>query len=157
MKDSVLDVLMFLCNLYLDEDLDVDADPTELREELVQAGFPGSEITKALTWLEGLGTDAEMPAMLPGSAASRVYTAGELERLNVECRGFLLFLEQVGALDGPTREIVIEKVMALELDDIELDQLRWVVLMVMFNQPGQEPVQPWVEELLFEHNPGVLH
>ena len=157
MKESVLDVLMYLCNRYLDDDIEADSDEDDLHDELVQAGFPGQEISRALDWLESLSTQTEMPAMLPGAEVSRVYTAEEAERLNVECRGFLLFLEQVGAIDGPTREIVIERVMALGSEEIELEQLKWVVLMVMFNQPGQDMVQPWVEELLFEHDAGVLH
>ena len=62
MKESVLDVLMYLCNRYLDDDIEVDSDQEDLRDELIQAGFPGHEISKALDWLESLSTQTEMPA-----------------------------------------------------------------------------------------------
>ena len=40
MKESVLDVLMYLFEHYLDEETEVDSDQESLRSELVRAGFP---------------------------------------------------------------------------------------------------------------------
>ena len=157
MKETVLDVLMYLCDRYLDDEADVDSDQDELRDELVEAGFPGEEIDKAFTWLESLGTEQETPAAGTRTTSIRVFTAKESERLSSECRGFLLFMEQAGVLDGPTRERVIDKVMALDAVGIELEQLKWVVLMVLFNQPGREAVSSWMEDLLIDHHVGLLH
>jgi Smg protein len=42
--------------------------------------------------------------------------------------------------------------MALEDDDIDLDQLKWVVLMVLFNQPGHESAYAWMEDLVIDHS-----
>ena len=70
---------------------------------------------------------------------------------------FLLFMEQAGVLDGATRERVIDKVMALDAVGIELEQLKWVVLMVLFNQPGRESLSSWMEDLLIDHHAGMLH
>jgi Smg protein len=47
--------------------------------------------------------------------------------------------------------------MALETEEIELTQLKWVILMVLFNQPGQEEAYAWIEDLLFEDVGGYLH
>jgi Smg protein len=87
----------------------------------------------------------------------RFYTEQELLRLDVQCRGYLLFLEQVGVLDGETREVVIERVMALDTDEIDLDQMKWVVLMVLFYQPGREAAYAWMEDLVFEDLEAVIH
>ena len=91
----------------------------------------------------------------PGSC--RIYIDQELDKLDVECRGFLLFLEQSGILDSETRELVIDRVMALESDDIGLHQLKWIILMVLFNQPGREEACAWLEDLVFDAVPGHLH
>ncbi|HAO24765.1 MAG TPA: hypothetical protein DCQ49_06630, partial [Methylophaga sp.] len=64
----------------------------------------------------------------------RVFSESEIERLDIQCRGYLLFLEQVGVLDVETREVVIERVLALDSEEIDLEQLKWVVLMVLFYQ-----------------------
>jgi len=86
-----------------------------------------------------------------------MYTDDECEKLNQEARGFLLFLEQVAVLDQVSREMVIDRVMALETDDIDLDQLKWVVLMVLFNMPGQEAAFAWMEDMVFNEMPVELH
>ncbi len=159
MKENVLDVLMYLFENYMDNDAEPTSDEELLKVELVEAGFARTEVNKAFAWLEGLALLREnMP--LPTAAANRplrVYTHQEQEKLNVECRSFLLFMEQIGVLDATHRELAIDRVMALETEEIELEQLKWVVLMVLFNQPGQEAAFAWVEDLVFEEMAGSLH
>ena len=160
MKESVLDVLMYLFEHYVDDDTDLDTERDSLTSRLAHAGFPDAEISKAFTWLDGLTLDdvAESESAAPHAGAStRVYSSDELLRLDVECRGFLLFLEQASVLDTMTRELVIDRVMALETDAIDLEQLKWVVLMVLFNQPGRESVSAWMEDLVFESAGERLH
>lgn len=157
MKQDVFDILLYLFENYMYDDGEVEHDQESLREELQRAGFRNSEIRKAFDWLEGLAT-------LPGKITSensiqsiRLYSEKESERLDSECRGFILFLEQMGVLDHATREMVIDRVMALESDDVDLDQLKWVVLMVLFNQPGYEAAVAWMEDLVLDEVPGLLH
>lgn len=152
MKESVLDVLMYLFEHYLDEEAEVESDQESLKAELMSAGFPDVEITKAFEWLEGLSCeDAPEPIQAGQIGSVRVYTDEETARLDTRCRGFLLFLEQVGVMDGMTRELVVDRVMALDGEDIDLDQLKWVVLMVLFNQPGHESAYAWMEDLVIDH------
>lgn len=153
MKESVLDVLMYLFENYLDADTEFESDQDSLREDLIGAGFPEAEVTQAFTWLEGLTVEREEGSDLAIASLGsvRIYSSEELQRLDTECRGFLLFLEQVGVLDGPSRELVIDRVMALDSGEMDLDQLKWVVLMVLFNQPGRESAYTWMEELVIDH------
>lgn len=159
MKESVLDVLMYLFEHYVDEDADLDTDRDSLHRALLQAGFPETEVSKAFTWLEDLTESGEVLEIAADGApaAIRVYTDEEQERLDLECRSMLMYLEQTGVLDGASRELVIDRVLALETDEIDVEQLKWVVLMVMFNRPGREDVLPWMEELVFERSTGQLH
>jgi Smg protein len=159
MKESVLDVLMYLFEHYFDDDTELDSDRESLKQELVEAGFPESEISKAFEWLEGLSAEDAVvePREGDGPSATRVYTSEECERLDLECRGFLLFLEQVRVLDATTRELVIDRVAALEGEEIDLEQLKWVVLMVLFNQPGKEAVFAWMEDFVLDKASGRLH
>ncbi len=159
MKESVLDVLMYLFELYFDDDTELDSDREALKQELIEAGFPESEIGKAFEWLEGLtaGDAVVEPREGDDVPAFRVYTDEECERLNLECRSFLLFLEQVRVLDSITRELVIDRVEALEGEDIDLEQLKWVVLMVLFNRPGKEAVFAWMEDFVLDKAIGRLH
>ncbi len=160
MKESVLDVLMYLFEHYLDDDdVDVDSDRESLRQELSEAGFPHMEISKAFDWLEGLTADHDGPCPegVKDAPSTRIYAVEEMERLDSEGRGLLLFLEQAGVLDATTRELVIDRVMALEAGGIDLEQLKWVILMVLFNQPGKESMFTWMEDFVFDREAGRLH
>jgi len=156
MKENVLDVLMYLFENFMDEETPMDASQETLKTELVAAGFPEVEINKAFSWLEGL-SKAQESRTGPAAASVRIFTPQEIDRLDLECRGFLLFLEQVGVLDQANRELVIDRVMALGTEEIDLEQLKWVILMVLFNQPGQEAALAWMEDLVFNEMAGKLH
>ena len=155
MKENVLDVLMYLFQNYMDE-ADADPDRASIQSELLAAGFPSREIHQAFEWLDSL-TDRQTTPLVVDPGSCRIYIGPELDKLDVECRGFLLLLEQTGILDSETRELVIDRVMALETDDIGLHQLKWIILMVLFNQPGQEEAYAWLEDLVFDEVPGYLH
>ena len=159
MKESVLDVLMYLFEHYLDDDeVDVESDRESLKRDLVEVGFPEVEVYKAFAWLEGLATDHEVYSEHGKDAPSmRVYSPQELERLDAECRGFLFTLEEASVLDATTRELVVDRVVALESESIDLEQLKWVVLMVLFNRPGQESMFNWMEDFVFDGEAGRLH
>ena len=159
MKENMLDILMYLLENYICGDIDDSADEASLRTELQRAGFPDQEINKAFSWLEGLAALRENAGGVttPATHALRVFTSEECKRLDTESRGFLMFLEQVGVLDPSSRELVIDRIMALDASETDLTDLKWVILLVLFNQPGKEAAFAWMEDLLFEGSPGWLH
>ena len=157
MKENVFDVLLYLFENYIDTEDTNKPDKDTLEGELERVGFPELEINKAFDWLESMTVVTDEELVEPFELSMRFYAEAELERLDVACRGYLLFLEQVGVLDNDTREIVIERVMALDTDEIDLEQLKWVVLMVLFYQPGREVAYAWMEDLVFEDLEAVIH
>jgi Smg protein len=159
MKENVFDVLMYLFENYMDTEPELNPDRETLREELSEAGFPSAEIGKAFSWLEELAEQQEsLPVHKVRTGISiRVYSEEEQARVDLEGRGFLMFLEQVGVLDPATRELVIDRVMALDSDDTDLDQIKWIVLMVLFNQPGREAAFVWMEDMVMNGGLGTAH
>ena len=57
----------------------------------------------------------------------------ETKKLDLECQGYLSSLEQMGILTAASRELIIDRVMALETDEISIEQLRWLCLIVLYN------------------------
>jgi len=160
MKENVFDVLLYLFENYIDNDEADKPDQDALETELERVGFPESEIHKAFEWLESMtvvGQESGAVTTEEPELIMRHYTAQEQERLTVECRGYMLFLEQIGVLDAGTREIVIERLLALNADEIDLDQMKWVVLMVLFFQPDRDVAYAWMEDLVFEDMEAVIH
>lgn len=159
MKENVLDVLMYLFENFLGEGTPLPTSQETLRSELSAAGFHRAEIDKAFQWLEGLAQQRQrlLGYTRPAHRSLRIYTDHESKRLDVECRGFLLYLEQIGVLDPAHRELAIDRVMALESADIDLTQLKWVVLLVLFNQPGQEAAYAWMEDMVYQGPSEGIH
>lgn len=158
MKENMFDVLMYLFeHYYMDDESDLSPDRESLHSELLEIGFPSAEINQAFEWLEGLSE--QKPAIeAPKTGFSlRIFSEQEIERLDAESRGFILYLEQMGILQPEAREHVIDRVMALETEDFDITQLKWVILMVLFNQPGAEAAYAWMEDLVFDSLPGYIH
>lgn len=157
MTDTVLDVLLYLFETYAEHE-PANADQDVLREELLKAGFGEPEVDSALDWLEGLGNEGAPPlAQAPGAHSMRLYNEVELRRLDLDCRGYLLYLEQIGILPATQRELVIDRLMALGPGTIDREQVKWVVLMVLFAQPGQETAFSRMEDLVFGECTGAIN
>jgi len=158
MKENVLDVLMYLFETYVDTDEEPEADHNELRDELSRAGFGDPEIDRALDWLDGLTDHQDGLAFNAQTGhGTRIYNDFEHERLEAASRGYICYLEQIGILSPPQREILIDRLLALESADIDVEQIKWVVLMVLFSQPGQELAYARMEDLVFEESTGSVH
>ena len=157
MKESILDVLLSLFAHYFSEDADLIRDRDSLQNGLIQAGFSPTEISKAFDWLDALAEQRPAVGQARVDGPVRIFHGPELDKLDVESRGFLLFLEQHGILDADQRELVLDRAMALDQNELDLDDLKWVVLMVLFNQPGAEAAYAWMETQMFVDEPEPLH
>ncbi len=157
----MFDILMYLFENYIHSEAEVMVDHDILTDELTRAGFHQDEIYKALAWLEKLAalqdTDAYPYFTKEAGKSFRIYTAEEKQLLDMECRGFLLFLEQVNVLDFTTREMVVDRVMELDTKYFSMEDLKWVVLMVLFNVPGKEKAYSQMEDLIFDEQEGPSH
>jgi Smg protein len=158
----MFDILIYLFENYVHSEAEVMVDHDILTDELTRAGFHQDEIYKALKWLEKLAALQDVHAYpfvtRSVNQSVRVYTHEEMLLLDTECRGFIMFLEQVNVLDFVTREMVIDRVMELDTMQFALDDLKWVILMVLFNVPGHEEAYTQMEDLLFDEQPdGPLH
>jgi Smg protein len=130
----MFDILVYLFENYVHAD--ACPEPAQLARKLTAAGFEEEEIADALEWLSGLRqmSDGESPSHCARPGSLRIYAQDELLRLGVECRGFLLFLENSGILDAACREMIVERALALGETEIELENLKVIVLMVLWQQ-----------------------
>lgn len=155
-KESILDVLLYLFENYFDDELEPLTDQTTLETELEAAGFPRDEIEHAFDWLADLEERRGKPEMQSGGSI-RVFADSECLRLSAECRGFLLHVERLGILTADSRETVIDRLLALNDEDIGSEQAKWVILMVLFTQPGQEDAFARMEDLIYDPQGAMMH
>ena len=151
---------MYLFENYMDEDTEIQSDQEALTAKLSEAGFQRGEIHKAFTWLEDLSSLCEQtPAGLSGGQpqSTRHYVPAETKKLGPAGRGLLMRLEQYGILDAQTREMVMDRIMALETEDIDLEQIKWVVMMVLYNRPDREEQALWLEDMVLDTQRHPIH
>jgi Smg protein len=124
-------------------------DRERVAKKLSAAGFEDSDISEALHWLAGvLRAPHAVREPLPDARSTfRAYAPRELAKLDAQCRGFLVTLEHSGILSADTRELVLERALAASGDTLNLEQLKLVVLMVLWNQ--QTPTSRLLAEDLF--------
>lgn len=159
MKDDVLDVLMYLFDHYEDDDLQMSVEHDVLRGRLMDAGFPAQEIDKAFAWVDKLaGSEGQQEFIQqPSPSAMRSYTSAEQEKMNTRCRSFLLFLEQAEVINALQRENIIDGVMALESERINLEQLKWIIMMILENQADDDDEMTWKQDLMLGETEGMVH
>ena len=155
----MFEILMYLFENYMDGGVALNADQDTIMSELEQAGFHRHEIGRALDWLDGLNRVQESVQSGPKltSLAIRHYTYEESERLSSEGRGFLLYLEQLSILDPLTREVVIDRLMALDPREVDLGRIKWVVLIALFNQPDKKSALSLLQDMILSDAFDVLH
>lgn len=157
MYENMVDVLIYLYENYMGGEGRPPVDQGELEDELAQAGFSNLEIEKALRWLDELAAGAQTPYRDHHVGSVRIYAENECAKLDVEARGLLLYLEQSGILDPASRELVIERSMAIDHPVVAVDELKWVVLLVLLNRPGREDAFTQMEDLVYNDAPEYLH
>lgn len=157
MKENMVDILMFLFDNYLNVEEGMPQDEVALACELEEAGFHAKDITKAFDWLGGLADirNSELALLKSPGKAIRFYLPQEQTKLDVACRGFLQELEKLGLLDTPTREIIIDRAMALDVETLDLLQFKRVVGLVMVNSGWIEDLA-WIEDLIYNEK-GAVH
>ena len=161
LKEDILEVLIYLFENYMVDGVSFEPGQEELARELIGAGFEGEEIDKAFVWLEGLMNiyqqDEAQRFSVQTHQSIRFFTEQERQRLSLEAQSLLSRLVGVGVLDQYSREMVVDRVMALDLVDVNLDHVRWVVLMVLSNQPGFYEIAEWAEVIISDVRLPVFH
>ena len=157
-ENSVLHVLMYLFQNHMQNDCEVDEVDMDLVEQLESAGFVLPVINQAIGWLSNLSTENDATKLTtPGDNAYRVFTGYELEMLGTDCINFIGDLERQGILNPTTREIVLHQAIELRSEGIDLNLIKWVTLMVLFNQPDEGEALSCMELLVLENPFGGIH
>ncbi|MDD5754529.1 MAG: DUF494 domain-containing protein [Methylococcales bacterium] len=155
MKENIFDVLMYLFDNYMDDDSELSPDNDAVKTELLEAGFEHKDVTKAFDWLESLAIE-DLDIAAQATSSFRIFSPFEKERLDVECQDLMMTLERTGILNSVNRELVLDRAIALE-ETLSLEKLKWIVLIVLLNQPDEELALARMEDMIYDLIPTYLH
>ena len=148
---------MFLFERYLGDEehaetTHVTDDRDSIQVRLEEMGFSNSEINQAFDWLEDLAEMQDNTDLKPLSETStRIYSEEEKKLIGTENIGFLCFLEQTGILTPLTRELILDRVVALG-HVLDAEQLKWIIMIVLHTHPDVETSLEIMEEFIFDDN-----
>ncbi|NOQ13587.1 MAG: DUF494 family protein [Methyloprofundus sp.] len=155
MNEDIFDVLIYLFENYMDSETDIIPDTDMLQTELKAAGFNPHNISLAFEWLDTLALQEE--PIFKSSYSFRIFCAEECQKLNMECRNFILFLQGMNILNSVSRELVIDRAMAIENTHISIEELKWITLMVLLSQPDEELAIAHMENLIYQETAAFLN
>ena len=157
----MFEVIIYLFESYMQLDQSIEVDAQEITDELLEEGFQRTDISKALAWLDHLSGLHEQPeenrVHAAKSTSHRIYNQLEQQRLNSTCQGYISYLESAGILSTYSREVVVDCAMLLEMNELPLHDLKWLILMVLFNDPNTEDEFLQLESMLMDFEDGLIH
>lgn len=157
-KGDMLSVLMYLFKNHMQNNCKLDCSPQNLTAELQRKGFKKDAINKAFNWLAELNVSQYNVKYISSQKNSiRIYSNDECKKISKICRNFLVSLENNGILNAATRELVISQVMHLDHKEISLNQIKWVALMVLFNQSDQREALNTLTCMVLNDNIETMH
>ena len=138
---------------------DFDSCPSggDLGHVLEEVGFDEADIHKLLMLIDVLIEASQWEVAEQSGTAMRVYWAEESDRLPMEVRGLLHYLEQAGALDAGQREFVINALMFMPAEDITVDMAKVMSLLVLWAQKSELPVLVGDDLMAALHGEATMH
>ncbi len=156
MNENIIDLLVYLFENYLSEQTNLHEQYTKnnIYSGLEQAGFERKAIDSAFDWLLYVNDDSKQN-IDQSDDAIRVFSPLELSILDEEGVDFICYLESTGILTPTTRELLLNGLLNLNADNIDVDDLQWLALIILFSQPDEEQAFASMESLMFD--PPVDH
>lgn len=135
MSGRVLEMVSFFLRKSMEDGLEGEA-REDLVETLMQEGHNPTEINAALNIVEKIQQRLEAP--MPGSmkpSSESFFVNLEEFHLGPEIRGYLNQLVGMGVLDPIQREEVVERALLIESEDLNLDEMEYIVEEVLADAP----------------------
>ncbi|MBV8467027.1 MAG: DUF494 domain-containing protein [Burkholderiales bacterium] len=152
----MFDILAFLFEQYFT--LDNCPDRTTLAKRLSAAGFEDQEIDEALDWLNEFNELDTGPyrALDDTPLLPRILHPREAARLTPDAQSFFHYLSSSGALSTGQRELLVDRLMQSNMQQLDETAVKRVALMVLWRQ-GDDLANLLIEELLFAGDAAPMH
>ncbi len=136
MRERFLDIVTLLAQYMLEEGRSPD-DEQAITEALVAEGYDPQDVREAFAWVERLASARAAGATLADLAApdhsTRVLTPAEALKILPSAHGFLLRLRQLGLIDAAMQDRILERAMAVDAEEIGIDEIKAITALVLFN------------------------
>jgi Smg protein len=157
----MFEVLVYMFENYIDTQFRPDQDT--LSKELSAAGFAEYDINSAFNWFNELERMTEQGDIYSKaqSHSTRIFTEDERRKISAESLGLVVFLTQANILNTAQRELVLDLAMNLSQLKINIEEMRWIVLMTTWGagKTGADKTRDYlfIEDALNQTEKPTLH
>ena len=159
-KESLLDVLVYLLESYIDRHAEdsFSFDPAILSDELEGAGFADEHVMEALQWLVELRDTPLHNSQQNNAPTIRIFSDDEKRKINPEIRALLTMMERDEIIDTYIREIIIDRTMALNHENVELRHMKWIMLFILcFSNSPNVRIQKFENVVMMDASSNSVH
>ena len=136
-KEAFLDVLLYLFEYYSDEHEKKQNNELQIRNELVIAGFQEEMIEHAMDWVSVFNQPTStIDIQQPKKLSVRILSDKEKSLLDEECQNYIARLEKFGLLSPLKRELLIDKLMAIGFEPLDIEVVKALSILMLFQEPG---------------------
>ena len=142
-KEAFLDVLLYLFEYYSDEHEKKRNSEGQIRNELVIAGFQEDMIEHAMDWVSVFNQPTNnINIRQPKKLSVRVLSENEKKLLDENFDDTEYFekhisrLEKFGLLSPLKRELLIDKLMAIGFEPLDIEVVKALSILMLFQEPG---------------------
>ncbi|MDQ2993652.1 MAG: DUF494 domain-containing protein [Pseudomonadota bacterium] len=161
MKEELFEVLMYLFENHIRHGEGKRVTQESLYVELSEEGFNPETIDMAFAWLDGFAglqiTEGLDEDKLEISTGFRVFSTEEYYHLGSDICSLLYKLEVLNVLNPVTREQIINRLLSMDTSELETQQVKWLVLMVLLDEPDSETALSTLENLMRAEITGRHH
>lgn len=147
----MLEILVYIFENYMGCDTHLRVPEEEVTTSLRGEGYFTRDIKEALNWLNALNSPTLAPFHPEHTFAMRHYSTKEHCCFGKKGIAFLTYLQRTNIIDAITREVIIERAMALWRSQMPLRYLKWVSLIVLFSRKADKINMMWMQDLILHH------
>lgn len=160
MGESLFSLLLYVFENYPQLDEIDDNKHQEITDEMLKAGFEKTDVERVLNWFRHLNHQRELlsnSSLKHQVSSHRVFARRERDCLTPEARSRLLELQQKGYIDTVTRELVLDRLIALDEPMLDASEIDWLVLVIMFQDNSQPYQMRLMEDMVLQGEPSISH
>ena len=93
----------------------------------------------------------------PKAQSMRQFSKYEARFLDQDCQNYLVSLREGQVLSSEMFERTIDRILMLGDREFDLSRLKWVILMLLLNQPDTEAEYIWMDDVALGEEEPVYH
>lgn len=156
-KRDMLDAILYLFDKHISAYTKFTANEAVLADELEEHGYPLNTIDRTVAWVSNIPKlKRHLESLALRDNTLRIFSAEEGKIISAPIRAYIAQLEKSGFITTTEREIIISCIMQIDkTDELELSQIKRVIVMVLFNLSDKYNALLAYEHILNDDNKSI--